>query len=59
MMNYTPGFYWCYQHEKSQKPTIVRLKKSSGWEYFASEHSTKMIANRPYKIIKKVDKLDD
>lgn len=46
-----PGFYWVFQHQKSLKPTIARLTKSSGWEYMASEHSSKMIKNGPYKIV--------
>jgi hypothetical protein len=52
-----PGHYLVFQHEKSDKPTIARLTKSSGWEYFYSEHSTKMISNKPYKIIQRFQKL--
>lgn len=55
MESVTPGFYWVMQHEKSQKPTVARLKKNSGWEYMASEHSAKMIRNSPYKILKRLE----
>jgi hypothetical protein len=51
----TSGFYWVVQYEKSQKPTIARLTKNSGWEYLASEHSSKMIRNGPYKILKRIE----
>ncbi len=43
-----------FQHEKSDKPTIARLTKSSGWEYFYSEHSTKMISNKPWKVLQAI-----
>ena len=51
----TSGFYWVKQHERSQKITIARLTKNSGWEYLASEHSSKAIRNSPYKIIQKIE----
>jgi hypothetical protein len=58
-MEIKPGHYWVFQHEKSDKPTIARLTKSSGWEYFYSEHSNKMISNKPYKIIQRLEVSDD
>ena len=53
-MEIKPGYYWVFQHEKSDKPTISRLTKSSGWEYFYSEHSTKMISNKPWKVLQAI-----
>lgn len=50
-MNLMPGFYWVLQYKSSSKLTIARLTKNSGWEYMASEHSSKMIKNSPYKIV--------
>lgn len=57
--NYNPGFYWVFQYEGSQKPTIAKLKKNSGWEYMNSEHSTKCISNAPYKVINRIEEPKD
>jgi hypothetical protein len=51
MMNVVSGFYWVLQYEKSPKATIARLTKNRGWEYMESEHSNKMVPNRPFKIL--------
>ena len=58
-MNYTPGYYWVWQHAKSQKPTVARLRKSSGWEYMNSEHSNKCVYNGPYKVISRIEEPKD
>jgi len=59
MDNATPGFYWVIQYEKSQAPTIAKLRKNSGWEYMSSEHSSKALRNSPWKILKKVEDLEN
>ena len=55
MANLTPGFYWVWKRGKSDKPTIARLTKNGGWEYMNSEHSDKLIGNKPYEIISRIE----
>lgn len=56
----THGFYWVLQYKTSQRPTIARLTKNGGWEYMASEHSSKMIKNSPYEIVsQRLEQPDD
>jgi hypothetical protein len=59
MSNYTPGFYWVIQYERSQKLTIAKLTKNSGWEYMYMEHSNKCVSNAPYKVINRIEKPKD
>ena len=53
-MNYTPGFYWVLSRN-NPKPTVARLSKDGGWEYMVSEHSHKLVGNKPYKILEKIE----
>lgn len=55
MSNYAPGYYWVIQRGKSSKPVIARLMKNGHWEYMVSVHSNKLIGNKPYEVLSRIE----